>query len=106
PGAPQPARGGTGSLTHLAHLEPPARDLHVKVGLCPAWKLFEHLVLPDRLSDGFVHVVVPASRGLRQRNRAAQLQADEVAMSEDVLEDLVVATQPAAFESCCRAGVV
>src|SRR5450759_27983 len=89
---------GTGGLAHLAQLEPSVGDLHIEVRFRPTWELLEHPVLADRLRHRLVDVVVPARRGLRQRDRATQLEAKKVAVSEDVLQDLVVAAETAALQ--------
>ena len=52
----------------------------------------------DDLRNRRVHVVVPAHGGLGKGNFATSVQAQEVAMTQDVLEDLVVPTQPAALQ--------
>src|SRR5258708_36321624 len=63
-------------------------------------------MLADCLRHGLVDVVVPAGGGLRERNRAALLEAEKVPMPEDVLEDLVVAAEAAALEPRLWAGAM
>src|SRR5712691_3928719 len=87
-----------GGLALPTELEPAPGHLDIDVGLGPAGQLLEDLVLADRLRDRVVHVVVPAGRRLRQRHLAVLLQGHEVSVAEDVIEDLVVATQAAALE--------
>src|SRR5438270_11047991 len=92
--------------TALAELEPAPRDLHVHVRLGPAGEALQHVVLADRILDRPVHVVVPACRGLFERHRAALLEAHEVSVAEDVLEDLVIAAEAAALQPRLRARAV
>src|SRR5437016_2675680 len=89
----------TGGLTFLAQGEPAPRDLDVEVGLGPARQLLQDVVLADGFSDWSVDVVVPARRPFLQGHLAVLLEAEEVAMARDVLEDLVVPSQAAALEA-------
>src|SRR6202171_4407005 len=93
---------GSGRLATLAELQPSMGDLHVEVGLGPSGQLLEHAVFADRSCNRLVHVVVPAGRRLWQRHGAALLQAKKVAVAEDVLEDLVVTAEAAAFQARLR----
>src|SRR5205807_2056420 len=47
-----------------------------------------------------------ARHRLREGHLAAALESEEVLMAEDVLEDLVIAPEPAAFEPCLRSQAV
>src|SRR5712691_11433038 len=93
-------------LARVAQRQPAPRDLDIIVRLGPTRELFEHPMLADDPGDGRVNVVVPAGGGLDYRHLVAGLQAHEVAMPEDVLEDLVIAPEPAALESRLRTSSV
>src|SRR5712691_3403540 len=95
-----------GGLALPTELEPAPGHLDIDVGLGPAGQLLEDLVLANRLRDRVVHVVVPAGRRLGQRHLAVLLQGHEVSVAEDVVEDLVVATEPAALEPRLWPGAV
>src|SRR3989442_2905496 len=79
--------------------EPPPGDLDVDIGLLPARQLLQHLVPAYRLGDGEIDSVIPTRRRLGQGHRMAPLQAEEVQVAQDVLEDLVVAAEPTALEA-------
>src|SRR5712692_4923364 len=100
------SRVGTGRLAHPAQLKPAPRDLHIHVSFCPARKLLEDVVRADCFRDRPVDAVEPAGGGLRQRNRTALFEAQEVAVTKDVVEDLVVPPKPAALEACLGPGAV
>src|SRR6266849_2790893 len=55
----------------------------------------QNVVLADQVGDRLVNVVVPAGTGLGDADLTVLLQTNEVAMPEDVLEDSVVASEPA-----------
>jgi hypothetical protein len=99
-------RVGPGWLTLLARRHPAARDLDVDVGLCPSGELIEHVMFADGLGDRVVDVVVPAGGRLLERDVAVLLEGHEVFVAEDMAEDLVVATEAAAFETSLRPGPV
>ena len=86
-------------LACLAQCKPAPGDLDVNISFGPTGELLQHLVFADHVGDWRVDVVVPAGRSLRHRHLTATLQAHEVAMPKDMLEDLVVSPEPAAFES-------
>ncbi len=65
----------------------------VEVRLGPVGELLEDPALADRLDHREIHVVIPALRGLGQRDVMASFQAQVVAVHSDVLEELFVATR-------------
>src|SRR5207245_5185345 len=86
-------------LAGLAQREPSTRYLDVQVGLGPARHLLQDLVPTDRFRDRQVDRVIPAGRSLGDRHMPAQLEAEEVLVTEDMLEDIVVAPQSATLET-------
>src|SRR5712691_6361275 len=90
----------------LAQSKPAPGDLDVNVGFRPARHLLQHFVPPYRLGDREIDRVVPARRGFGQGHRMAELQSEEVLVAKDVLEDLVVAAEPATFDPGLGPGPV
>ena len=91
---------GTGRLPGHAETQPAATDLDIEVSFGPTRELVEDVVLADHGCDRSVDVVVPAGGGFRQRYLPPALEAEEIAVPEDVLKDLVVAPQPADLDPC------
>src|SRR2546425_1822278 len=85
-------------LAGLTQREPSSSDLDIDVSFRPARQLFKHLVTADRFGDRRVHGVVPAPCPLGLGHLVATLPAQEVPVAAAVVEDLVVAAEPAALE--------
>src|SRR4029077_16005058 len=87
--------GGTRRLLSAAQFQPARRDPDVEVRLGSSGEMREDVVLADQVGDRLVHVVVPAGTRFGDTDLAVLLQAHKKTVPENVLEDPVVASQPA-----------